>query len=294
MTEHLVKNSHIIEAAIKDILSEERKCALNEVLIDAEEYSLLAGGKRIRSTLCLEFYKLFGGAEDISKLAACLELVHTFSLIHDDMPEMDDDDLRRGKPTCHIRYGCATALLAGDGLAILPYKIISNEAKRGSISFETAIKLIEILSSSSGNEGMISGQMADLWGEAHELSREEVLKMYSKKTGELIKASCLFGAILASADEDQISDTITYAENIGLAFQLVDDLLNLTSTAEELGKPVGTDKERNKNTLVSIVGIDETKRIIHECNANAIDAIGKYPSSEFLTELVSYLTIRNN
>ncbi len=201
MHKHLKQNSLLIENAIKEIVANERKCVLNETLINAEEYSLLAGGKRIRGTLCLEFYKLFGGEKDISKFAACLELVHTFSLIHDDMPEMDDDDLRRGKPTCHKQYGCATALLAGDGLAILPYKVISDSAINGDISYETAVKLNNILATSSGNQGMICGQMIDLWGEEHGLSYDEAVEMYNRKTGALIKASCLFGAVLAGANE---------------------------------------------------------------------------------------------
>ena len=270
MLEHLQENSRIIENAIIRILADERKCTLSEVLIDAEEYSLLAGGKRIRSTLCLEFYKLFGGKNDISELAACLELVHTFSLIHDDMPDMDNDDLRRGKPTCHKQFGNANALLAGDGLAILPYKIISDKAIKGVISHETANKLMNVLSKASGNEGMICGQMIDLW------------------------ASCLFGAILAGADKTNLEATEIYAGNIGLSFQLVDDLLNLHSSTEELGKPVGTDEEHGKSTLVSKIGEDKTKQIILECKTNAINSISEYDGFEFLIEVVDYLTVSKN
>lgn len=294
MLEHLQENSRIIENAIIRILADERKCTLSEALIDAEEYSLLAGGKRIRSTLCLEFYKLFGGKNDISELAACLELVHTFSLIHDDMPDMDNDDLRRGKPTCHKQFGNANALLAGDGLAILPYKIISDKAIKGVISHETANKLMNVLSKASGNEGMICGQMIDLWGETHEMSMEQILQMYARKTGALIKASCLFGAILAGADKTNLEATEIYAGNIGLSFQLVDDLLNLHSSTEELGKPVGTDEEHGKSTLVSKIGEDKTKQIILECKTNAINSISEYDGSEFLIELVDYLTVRKN
>ncbi len=289
---HLKENSDLIEKALVSILAEERQCVLSKNLIDAEEYSLLAGGKRIRSTLCLEFYKLFGGKDDISKLAACLELVHTFSLIHDDMPDMDNDDLRRGKPTCHKQFGNATALLAGDGLAILPYKIISNCAIKGEISNETAIKLINLLSKASGNEGMICGQMIDLWGENHDMSIEHIKEMYARKTGALIKASCLFGCILANADDSKLEAAEVYADNIGLSFQLVDDLLNLHSTSEELGKPVGTDIEHHKNTLVSKIGENKTREIIEMCSKNAIDSIKDFDCSDFLVDLVVYLTSR--
>lgn len=284
----------LINNAITEIICEEYSaCSANKV-IEAEEYSLNAGGKRIRPLLCLEFYKLFGGERDVSKLAACLELVHTFSLIHDDMPEMDNDELRRGKPTTHIAYGSATALLAGDGLAILPYKVISDSALEGDISFETATKLTNLLACSSGNEGMIAGQMIDIDGETRDLSRDEIVEMYRRKTGALIKCACLFGAVLAGANDEQLKNTETYAENIGVVFQLVDDILNIKSTAEELGKPVGTDKYRNKSTLISHIGEDAVLMMISQSTDKAINAIESYEDAEFLIQFAEEMSKRKN
>lgn len=285
-----------IEQVVKSleaIVEEQMASCPSKRVIEAEGYSLLAGGKHIRAILCLEFYKLFGGHDDISKIAACLELVHTFSLIHDDMPEMDDDDLRRGKPTCHKQFDNATALLAGDGLAILPYEILSSEALNGTISAKIAVKLINLLANSSGNCGMIAGQMIDLLGEKCELSCDEIKLMYKYKTGALIKCSCVFGAVLADAGNEALSDVETYAENIGLAFQLVDDLLNITSTEEVLGKPIGSDTDRHKNTLTSHIGIEQTRRLIKSVTETAVSAIRKYENSEFLAQLAYELATRS-
>lgn len=284
----------IINNAIAEIIRDEYSACSADKVVEAEEYSLNAGGKRIRSLLSLEFYKLFGGKADVSKLAACLELVHTFSLIHDDMPEMDNDELRRGKPTTHIAYGSATALLAGDGLAILPFKVISDSALKGEISFETATKLTNLLACSSGNEGMIAGQIIDIDGETRDLSHDEILEMYRRKTGALIKCACLFGAVLAGANDEQLQDTETYAENIGVVFQLVDDILNINSTAEELGKPVGTDKDRNKSTLISHIGEDAVLKMVSESTDKAIKAIESYDGAEFLIQFAEEMAKRKN
>lgn len=283
-----------IEKSLANIMNEQMQACPSKRVIEAEGYSLLAGGKHIRAVLCLEFYKLFGGKNDIDKIASCLELVHTFSLIHDDMPEMDDDDLRRGKPTCHKQFDNATALLAGDGLAILPYEIISSMSLDGSLPAQIALKLINLLATSSGNGGMISGQMIDLLGEKQLLNCDEIKQMYKYKTGALIKCSCLFGAVLASADDETLNDVSTYAENIGLAFQLVDDLLNITSTEDVLGKPVGSDTDRHKNTLISHMGIEKTRDIIKTATDVAVAAISKYEGSEFLIRLAYELSIRTN
>ncbi len=268
--------------------------SIEEKVIEAQNYALSAGGKRIRAILCLEFYKLFGGTDDIREIACCLELMHTFSLIHDDMPEMDNDDFRRGKPSTHKVYGEDVALLAGDGLAILPFEIISDSAIKGKISFNKAVELTQLLSSSAGNRGMIAGQMLDLFSENRVVDKDYLYKMSTLKTGELLKTSCLFGAVLADADESQIADVKTYAENIGLAFQMIDDILDVTGNQEILGKPVGSDIKREKNTFVDIYGIDGTFKKSCELTDQAINAIKKYIGSEFLISLAKYLTERNS
>lgn len=268
--------------------------SIEDRVIEAENYALSAGGKRIRAILCLEFYKLFGGKDDIREIACCLELIHTFSLIHDDMPEMDNDDFRRGKPSTHKAYGDDIALLAGDGLAILPFEIISNHALCEKISFEKAAKLVDLLASSAGNRGMIAGQVLDLNSEMKNVDESYLIKMSQLKTGRLLVASCLFGAVLADATESQIDDVRTYAENVGLAFQMIDDVLDVTGTQDVLGKPIGSDSKRDKNTFVDIYGIDHTLRKANDLTQSAVDAIEKYSGCEFLVELARYLTERNS
>ena len=263
-----------------------------EKVIQAENYALSAGGKRIRPVLCMEFYHLFGGTQDISDIAVCLEMIHTFSLIHDDMPEMDNDDLRRGKPSCHVAYGTDIALLAGDGLSLLPFEIISDKAKSGKISFETAIKLMGELSSAAGHRGMIMGQELDLYSEGISANKDFLIKMSSLKTGRLLKASCKFGAILAGCKDKEISAAETYAENIGLAFQIVDDILDVIGDEKLLGKPIGSDKERSKNTFADVMGIENAEKLAAEYTAAAVNAIKDYEGSQFLCELAESLLTR--
>ncbi|MBQ8623496.1 MAG: polyprenyl synthetase family protein [Oscillospiraceae bacterium] len=265
----------------------------DEKVIEAENYALSAGGKRIRPILCLAFYKLFGGDNDISEIACCLELMHTFSLIHDDMPEMDNDDFRRGKPSAHKAFGEDIALLAGDGLAILPFEVISKAALSGKISYETSAKLINLLSSSAGNKGMIAGQMLDLYSEDKAVDEAYLVKMSRLKTGKLLEASCLFGAVLADADDEMLKSARIYAENIGLAFQMVDDVLDVIGDEAVLGKPVGSDKHRSKTTFADIYGVEGALSKARELTDCAINAIEKYSESEFLIDLAKYLTERN-
>ena len=263
-----------------------------EKVIRAENYALSAGGKRIRPVLCMEFYRLFGGTQDISDIAIFLEMIHTFSLIHDDMPEMDNDDLRRGKPSCHIAYGTDIALLAGDGLSLLPFEIISDKAKSGKISYETAVRLMSELSGAAGHRGMIMGQELDLCSEGIGADREFLTKMSSLKTGCLLKASCKFGAILAGCGDKEINAAETYAENLGLSFQIVDDILDVVGDEKLLGKPIGSDKERNKNTFADIMGIEKVEKLACEYTAAAVEAIKDYEGSQFLCELANSLLIR--
>lgn len=269
-----------------------------ETVLEAESYALSAGGKRIRPLLAVEFYKLFSGvgeAPDFVFEAACtLEMTHTFSLIHDDMPEMDNDDLRRGRPATHIKYGSAVGLLAGDGLAILPHEILSQMALDSKIPLKTAVKLINLLSKGAGNRGMIAGQMLDLWSEERFDGIDEAYlrKMSELKTGCLLVTSCLFGAVLAQADDEELKNAEIYAENVGLAFQIVDDILDVTSDALTLGKPIGSDSERDKPTFVDVLGIDGAQKEAQRLSFAAAEAISEYPDSGFLRELALSLAER--
>ncbi len=261
-------------------------------VIAAEKYGLCAGGKRIRPVLCLEFYKLFGGKEDISEIAACLELIHTFSLIHDDMPEMDNDSMRRGKPSVHAAYGADIALLAGDGLSLLPFEIISANALAGKISYETAVKLTSYLSCASGNMGMIMGQMLDIISEGQDVDIEFLKEMSAKKTGFLLMASAAFGAILAGAEQCDVKRAEEYAANLGMSFQIVDDILDVIGTESELGKPIGSDKIRNKNTFADVLGIDKAYELAQRYTESAVAQIKDLNGSQLLCELASDLVKR--
>ena len=268
-------------------------------VLEAEKYALSAGGKRIRPVLAVEFYKLFGGCDTtpdwVYEAACTLEMTHTFSLIHDDMPEMDDDDMRRGKPATHVKFGTDVGLLAGDGLAILPYEILSLMSLDKKISAEMAVKLINTLSFCSGNRGMIAGQMLDLWSEerSDDIDDAFLRKMSYLKTGQLLKASCCFGAEMADADIDKLRAASIYAERIGLAFQIVDDVLDVTSDAETLGKPIGSDQERQKSTFADILGIEGALSEAKRLSELACEAIAKYPNSGLLCELALSLAERN-
>ncbi len=263
-------------------------------VIDAEYYALTAGGKRIRPVLCIEFYKLFGGKGDVTEIASCLELMHTFSLIHDDMPEMDNDDMRRGKPSVHCAYEVDTALLAGDGLAILPFEIISDKALSGDISPETAMRLINCLSKAAGNQGMIMGQQLDLISEGKQVDLEFLRRMSSLKTGCILSASAQFGAILAGTDEENVKKAAEYAEYIGLAFQIIDDILDITGSENELGKPIGSDEKRSKDTYATIMGVDSAYKEAERYTESAVAAILGINGSELLCELAYDLLNRKH
>lgn len=243
-------------------------------LVDSLSYSLKAGGKRIRPRLTLEFSRLCGGDDKAALPFACaVEMIHTYSLIHDDLPCMDDDDMRRGKPSNHKVYGEDIALLAGDALQSLAFDVMSSTETVKSSSAETCVKCINILSRYCGTQGMVGGQVIDLENESKTAGLESVTECNRKKTGALIKAACEMGCAAAGADDEKIKAARKYAENIGIAFQIVDDILDVTSSDEELGKPVGSDAENHKSTYVSLLGIDECKRRVDILTKEAIDSL---------------------
>lgn len=261
-------------------------------LIRAEKYSLSAGGKRIRPVLTLAFCEMCGGdPENAADAARAVEYLHTSSLIHDDLPCMDNDDMRRGQPSCHKAFGEATALLAGDALEILPFRIIA-ESRR--ISPSAAVKCISALARCAGSGGMLGGQQIDSAYENGQVPDELILPMYSMKTSALIKAACLCGVYCAeSGNEERYAEKASeYAENLGLAFQIIDDILDVTSTDEVLGKPVGSDAEQNKNTYVRAYGQEAAEKAAAEYTAKALGALGYFEDNGFLTELTKSLLKR--
>ena len=292
LTAALKLNSESIELAIKEHFSQFGDPDTNEVR-EAEQYSLNAGGKRIRSFLVNEFSRACGGnLEKSIQYALAVEMIHTFSLIHDDLPCMDDDDLRRGKPTSHKVYGEATALLAGDSLSIRAFSVLANNAALdASVNLDAVCLLAEAVS----GEGMIGGQIIDMRGERESLSFETLLKLHSKKTGALISASAMLGCLAAGVkkSDKKFISAREYASKIGLAFQIIDDILDATADVTVLGKNTGTDEDRNKTTFLTFMSIEEARAYAKRLTDEAKEAIADFENNEILCELADYLLTRN-
>jgi len=264
-----------------------------ENLIKAMNYSLEAGGKRIRPVLVYAFCEACGKNYKIASAPACgIEMIHTFSLIHDDLPAMDNDDFRRGKPSCHKAFDEATAILAGDALSVLPFEIIADDPV---LTSEQKVNIISCLAKAVGRDGMIGGQVIDMENETRDDVDEANLRnMYKHKTGELIAVSCMMGCICAGADNDTIAAAAEYGYRLGLAFQIIDDILDVTSTTEELGKPVGSDSEENKTTFVTLYGVEKAKKIAEQITGEAMALLEKFSNNDFLRELTEMLLCRKN
>ncbi|MGM0651687.1 MAG: polyprenyl synthetase family protein [Bacillota bacterium] len=264
-------------------------------IIEAMRYCLEAGGKRLRPILTLAASETIKAVDDnLVNLACALEYIHTYSLIHDDLPAMDDSNLRRGKPTCHCVYGDALAILAGDALLTLAFETI---ARYGQLegNAEKAVKITTLLSKSAGMGGMIGGQVLDLEAEGKELSIREIENISELKTGALLKASVVCGAIAADASEIELKKFATYAENIGTAFQITDDLLDYEGTAEELGKPTGADREKAKATYPALLGPLKAREKAHELYDISLTAIKDLDhNTEILEALAKKIINRKN
>lgn len=246
-------------------------------LIEAMQYSLEAGGKRVRPRLVYEFNKLCGGNGDSAVPFACaVEMIHTYSLIHDDLPCMDNDDLRRGKPSNHKVFGEDIALLAGDALLTLAFETLTSDNAVKSTGESACTKAVSILAKYAGANGMVGGQVIDLMSENANAPIEILREMDYKKTACLIKAACELGAVSAGADQKQIEAASQYGECIGIAFQIQDDILDITSTDEELGKPVGSDKENSKSTYVSLLGLEQCRQLVDKLTQSAVQALDAF------------------
>lgn len=259
-------------------------------LVEAMRYSLLGGGKRIRAALCLEFCRLCGGkVEDALPFACAVEMIHAYSLIHDDLPCMDDDDLRRGKPSCHIAYGEAVALLAGDALQACAFKTIACAP----VAPEHIVAAGKTLSVCCGYEGMCGGQVMDLDAEQSPVDFETLTQIHSGKTGMMIIAAAKLGCYAAGGTAHELEQAERYACHIGSVFQMVDDVLDVTATEEDLGKPIGSDAQSNKTTYVSLFGVDKTMEFARATNLKAKnELVGFGEEAGFLNELADYLLNR--
>ncbi len=262
-------------------------------LHEAMRYAVLGGGKRIRPALAYATAECFGAnLSDIDSAACAVELIHCYSLVHDDLPAMDNDDLRRGRPTCHKAYGDAMALLAGDALQCFAIEILSH-GELDNAQALARLKMIAIISSASGSTGMAGGQAIDLASVGKALSIEQLEQMHRLKTGALIEASVSVGAIAAQCDEDTLTKLQEYAQCIGLAFQIRDDLLDIESDTETLGKPQGSDQEQDKPTYPSILGLDGARDMAQQMHEKALNALSTLDSKvDPLRWLSSYIVQR--
>lgn len=262
-------------------------------VIDAARYSLSAGGKRIRPALVMEFCRVCGAEPETALPVACaVEMMHTFSLIHDDLPCMDNDDMRRGKPSCHKAFGEAVALLAGDALAMLPFQIIAEAALKKLLPQDSALRIIKLLGENAGVFGMIGGQTLDLEFEGGKPDKSSILQMYRMKTGALLEFCCKAGCIAAGAGAEKLLAAGSYGSRLGLAFQIIDDILDVTADESELGKPVGSDAADGKFTYVSAVGLDGAFEAAAALSVQAKGFLDEFPDNGFLSGLTDMLLER--
>lgn len=264
----------------------------NKIIYESMKYSLAAGGKRIRPILCLKTYEMLGGeSQEIMELAMAIECIHTYSLIHDDLPAMDNDDYRRGLLTNHKVYGEDIAILAGDGLLNLAFEKMIGWA----MDYENpsnGLKAIYKLAKAAGIEGMIGGQVVDVKTNGCAVDMETINYVQLNKTSALIEASILVAALAKGVRDEQLNNLEIYARNIGISFQIKDDILDVTSSLEELGKNIGSDMQNDKSTFLSFHSIEESEEIIAEMKLKALDAIEQFENNQFFIDLADYLVSR--
>ena len=288
--EELRTKTEEIEKLLTTYLPQET--GFQKTVLEAVNYSVLAGGKRLRPLLMKETYQMFGGeGKVVEPFMAAMEMIHTYSLVHDDLPAMDNDEYRRGKKTTHAVYGEAMGILAGDALLNLAF-----ETAAGAVDMETSprtAKALQILSGRAGIYGMIGGQVVDVESEGQPLSREKLDFIYRLKTSALIEAAMMVGAVLAGASDEEVAAMERVAGDVGLAFQIQDDILDVTSTLEVLGKPIHSDDKNNKTTYVTLEGLDKAKKDVEEISERALSTLASLEhKNAFLEELIRMLITR--
>lgn len=281
------------ESTIKEFLPKEE--GLQKIICEAMNYSVLGGGKRLRPVMMKATYELFGGKEEVIKpFMAALEMIHTYSLVHDDLPAMDNDDLRRGRATTHIKYNEGLAILAGDGLLNYAFET-AMKAFEYDVDVKTVAKALKVLANKAGIYGMIGGQTVDIEAESGRqvLDEETLLFIHKNKTAALIESAMMIGAILAGASDEDVDAVEKIAYNIGIAFQIQDDILDVIGNEEVLGKPIGSDAKNEKLTYVSLKGLENAKEEVANLSKEAVCMIKNYEKDEsFLSELTTYLIDR--
>lgn len=289
--EELANRTQWTEGVVKSFLPEES--GNQKEIMEAMNYSVMAGGKRLRPMLMNETYRMFGGTgRVIQPLMAAIEMVHTYSLVHDDLPAMDNDQYRRGKLTTHAKYGHAMGVLAGDGLLNYAFETAMTAFDCGEDA-ERVAKALKILGRKAGIYGMIGGQVVDVQSTGKAVDQETLDFIYELKTGALLEASMMVGAVLAGATEEEVVAIEQIASDVGLAFQIRDDILDETSTLEKLGKPIHSDERNEKTTYVTLKGLEQATKDVEEISARALKRLEELPhENEFLTELIKALVYR--
>ena len=265
-----------------------------KLIMEAMEYAVMAGGKRLRPMLMMETYRLFGGQGDVVEpFMAAIEMIHTYSLVHDDLPAMDNDDYRRGRKTTHVVYGEAMGILAGDALLNFAFE---TAAKAFTMYPEKSLeigKALQVLGEKAGIYGMIGGQVVDVESAGCQIEKEVLDFIYELKTSALIESSMMIGAILAGANDEQVMAVEKIAKNVGIAFQIQDDILDVTSTAEVLGKPIMSDEKNEKTTYVTLVGLDKAKEYVESISMEAVETLHQFQTDDlFLEQLLTALIHR--
>ena len=292
LNSYLLSKRKKIDNALTVIIAKNSK---GSKIKSAMEYSLMSNGKRLRPILCIAAAETVGShLEDDTLRAACaIEMIHTYSLIHDDLPAMDNDNLRRGQPTCHIKFDEATAILAGDALLTMAFEILSSVESADKDHTFNRLRVIQTIAIAAGCKGMIEGQMRDIAAEGNLLGLENLKKMHRLKTGALIEASVISGTILGEGNRDQIETLKNYARNIGLAFQITDDILNVEGDPDIMGKDVGTDQARGKSTYPSILGMAKSKEFAKKLVNDALKVLDNFDNkADPLRAIAHYVVVR--
>ena len=284
-----------INARLEQLMHVPKSGEDSDRLLSAMAYSTLAGGKRLRPILCVSAAAALGTQldEQLMDLACALELIHTYSLIHDDLPAIDNDQLRRGKPTCHVQFDEATAILAGDALLTFAFDVMAAAGCRSTEISHRYVRIIQLIANAAGHKGMVKGQVKDILSEKKVISLEALKEIHRLKTGALIHAAVISGALLAGASPDQCDGLSVYADNIGLAFQVMDDILNIEGDPALMGKAVGTDAEMGKCTYPALMGLEESKAYGRRLVNKALRAIDRFDNkAEPLREIATYIINR--
>ena len=291
INKEIAEHTTQVEAIITKYLPKES--GYQKKVMEAMNYSFLAGGKRLRPMLMQETYRLFDGSYDIIEpFMAAIEMIHTYSLIHDDLPAMDNDDYRRGRKTTHVVYGEAMGILAGDALLNFAFETACKGLMQD-VGNPAVARAVQILAQKAGIYGMLGGQVVDVESEGQPLEREKLDFIYDLKTGALIEASMLIGAVLAGASEKEQQVILQVAKDVGLAFQIQDDILDVTSDMETLGKPIGSDEKNHKTTYVTIRGLAQAQKDVEKISERALEGVASLSEENvFLNELIRYLIHR--